>query len=210
MGSPTPATDREYLRKPIPEIPEAARYLDRAVSAHLAGNFAKAKELIRRADISAIAEWTESLWGNDSPYVQYRIVPGAPPRLSEDQCAKIRMPTTVDKAALLARDGYQCRFCGIPVIRREIRERIRRRYQDIKIWGRRNIDQHAAFQAMWMQFDHLLPHCRGGDNSLDNMVITCAPCNFGRMQYTLEEVGLINPLTREPVRTSWDGLERFQ
>jgi 5-methylcytosine-specific restriction endonuclease McrA len=63
---------------------------------------------------------------------------------------------------------------------------------------------------MWVQFDHLLPHCRGGDNSLDNMVITCAPCNFGRMQYTLDEVGLINPLTREPVRTSWDGLERFQ
>jgi hypothetical protein len=152
-------TNTECLRKPIPEIYEAARYLDEAVSAYMAGQPSEAEEFIRQADIQAIRDWTESLWGKESLHLQYRLVPDAPPHLSKQRCAKSRMPTPADKAELLARDGYHCRFCGIPLIRREVRQRFRRSYPHIKIWGRRNADQHAAFQAMWVQFDHLLPHC---------------------------------------------------
>ncbi|MCX6971643.1 MAG: HNH endonuclease [Verrucomicrobia bacterium] len=57
---------------------------------------------------------------------------------------------------------------------------------------------------------HLLPHARGGTNDLENIVITCAPCNYARMNHTLEEVGLIDPRTREPIKSTWDGLERFR
>jgi len=80
----------------------------------------------------------------------------------------------------------------------------------LSVGGRTNASQHRAFQALWVQYDHLLPHARGGDNSLDNMVITCAPCNFGRGDYTLEKMGLNDPRTRDPVRSTWDGLERFR
>jgi len=79
----------------------------------------------------------------------------------------------------------------------------------IAIWGQRNVDCHAALQAMWAQYDHVLPHAYGGGNDLDNLVVTCAPCNFGRMEYTLEDAGLIDPRTRPPVRSSWDGLEQL-
>ena len=82
-------------------------------------------------------------------------------------------------------------------------------YPQVMQWGRKNIEQHAAFQAMWLQYDHVLPHSRGGNNDLDNIVITCAPCNFGRMDRLLEEVGLQDPRNREPVRSNWDGLERL-
>jgi 5-methylcytosine-specific restriction endonuclease McrA len=76
-------------------------------------------------------------------------------------------------------------------------------------WGDRNAEQHAGLQAMWVQYDHVVPHARGGDNALTNLVVACAPCNCARMDYTLEEVGLLDPRTREPVRSSWDGLERL-
>ncbi len=69
--------------------------------------------------------------------------------------------------------------------------------------------QHAAFQAMWAQYDHILPRARGGNNELSNIVVTCAPCNYGRGNYTLEEVGLVDPRTREPNQSTWDGLERL-
>ena len=95
------------------------------------------------------------------------------------------------------------------MIRAETRKRIRKVYPDALPWGSRNIDQHAAFQAMWLQYDHLSPHAQGGTNDLENIVITCAPCNYGRMNHTLEEVGLIDPRTREPIKSKWDGLERF-
>ncbi|MEO6785121.1 MAG: HNH endonuclease [Chthoniobacteraceae bacterium] len=200
---------RPYLREPIPEIAEAARYLDEAVTAHLAGRFDLADELIRRTNTKAIRDWTESLWGTSSPYVQFRDVAGAPPSIPKEQRLKVRMPTTTEKRALLQRDGYHCRFCGIPVIRTEIRKRIREKYPEALPWGNTNPGQHAAFQAMWVNYDHVLPHARGGTSDLGNVVITCAPCNYARWNYVLEEVDLIDPRTREPVRSSWDGLERF-
>ena len=202
---------RICLREPIPEIAEAARYLDEAVSAHLAGRTDLADELIRRTNTKAIRDWTESLWGTSSPHVQFRKVAGAPPSIPREERLKVRMPTTAEKRALLQRDGYHCRFCGIPVIRTEIRKRIREKYPEALPWGDTNPGQHAAFQAMWVNYDHLLPHARGGTNDLDNnMLITCAPCNYARWNYVLVEVDLLDPRNREPVRTSWDGLERFR
>ena len=205
----TPVSDRLCLREPIPEIADAARYLDAAVSAHLAGRTDLADALIRLADMPAIREWTESLWGTASPYVQRRVVAGAPPSLPDHERIPVRMPTPAEERILHQRDGYHCRFCGIPVIRAAIRKAIRQAYPDALPWGRPNLSQHAGFQAMWATYDHVLPHARGGTNDAKNIVVTCQPCNCARWHYTLEEVGLRDPRPREPVRSTWDGLERF-
>ena len=118
------------------------------------------------------------------------------------------MPNASDKRMLHLRDGYHCRFCSIPVIRKEIREALRILYPSAIRWGSTNGSQHAAFQAMWAQYDHVIPHALGGDNGLDNLVVTCAPCNFGRMNHSLEEVSISDPRKRAPLSSHWDGLER--
>lgn len=125
------------------------------------------------------------------------------------------MPGTQTRKAMLARDGYHCRFCGLPVIDADIRRLLVTAYPSAVNWGPTNAAQHAAFQCMWLQFDHILPNSRGGDSSLENMVVTCAPCNFGRMEATLEEARLVHPLSCPiPViwsrHAEWDGLERFR
>ena len=122
------------------------------------------------------------------------------------------MPPRVELAALIRRDGFHCRFCGIPVVRREIRSLIRKAYPEALRWGdaNRNAEQHAGLQAMWLTYDHVLPYSRGGTSDLDNMVVACQPCNCGRTELTLEEAGLADPRAREPVRSLWDGLERFR
>ena len=107
------------------------------------------------------------------------------------------------------RDGYNCRFCGMPVVRSQTRKRMRDAYSAAINWGDKEIHQHAAFQAMWAQYDHIVPHSRGGTNDLDNLVLTCAPCNFGRAGYSLHEVGVSDPRSRLPMQYQWDGLERF-
>lgn len=203
-------TFRTCLRDPIPEIFAASRHLDAAVTAHLAGQKQLADALIRLADMPEIRSWTESLWGGDSPYVLTKSPSNVTPCLPKDQRVEARMPNADEKRLLHERDGFHCRFCGIPVIRKETREKIKAVYPDAMPWGKRNIDQHAAFQAMWLQYDHLLPHARGGTNALENILITCAPCNFARMNRTLEEVGLMDPRGRHPTSSSWDGLERFK
>lgn len=208
---PTAPSLRLCFRDPIPELVAAAAALSGAVDAHASGDRRRAGELISSCNTDAIREWVDSLWGANSPYVKVRVVADAPVTVPPGQRVGARMPSSAQRRALHQRDGYCCRFCEIPVIRREVRVRMQTAYPAELPWGRKNLDQHAAFQAMWAQYDHLLPHTRGGNNDLDNLVVTCAPCNFGRMEHTLAEVGLVDPRARRPHRSSsWDGLERFE
>jgi len=198
------------MREPIPEIFLAAHFLDRAVGAHLSGDRASAAELINAADMPIVREWTESLWGKRMPqYLRFRTVPGSPPKLAKADRIKRIMPNLAQERLLVDRYGRNCVFCGIPLIHMRVREAVKKNYPHIKVWGDTNPSQHAAFQCMWMQFDHILPHARGGDNSSENFFITCAPCNYARVDQTLEEAGLLDPRCRSTFKTSWDGLERF-
>jgi hypothetical protein len=114
--------NRSCLREPVPEIAEAATLLNHAVSAHLAGASEAAKRLICAANLPPIRAWTDSIWDSKSPYWQYRPVPNSPPTLPRSARMALRMPT--QKQILHGRDGYHCRFCGIPVIRKDVRRRI--------------------------------------------------------------------------------------
>jgi 5-methylcytosine-specific restriction endonuclease McrA len=207
---------RRCMRTPIPEISLVVGLLDQATTAHLQGDFQSARALIHEANASSVREWTESLWGSESAnpeqwrYRRFRTVPTAPPNLPKDDRVPVRMPSNAEKNAIISKYGRHCVFCGIPPIRMEIRMAFCRAYPQAAIWGPTNATQHAAFQCTWMQFDHIVPHSRGGDNSVENVVVTCAPCNFGRMQYTLDELGLLDPRD-QPRRTGdWDGLERLR
>jgi 5-methylcytosine-specific restriction endonuclease McrA len=201
---------RPCLREPIPEIERAAILMNEAAEAHLAGNRQRAAELLLASNLPAVRAWGESLWGKNSPYIPMRKKMGPPATLPKEARTGRRNASPELKTALIARDGHRCRFCGIPVIRPEVRDRVRKLYPEVPLWGRFNWEQHAGFQTLWLQYDHIIPHSRGGTTDLDNMVITCGPCNFGRMEYTLEEVGLLDPRDRSPVASNWDGLERFR
>lgn len=202
-------TLKTCIRAPIPEIAVAAQYLSEAVDAHLKENHRLAKALIKKSDMPIIREWTESIWGGRSPYITVRSVPEAPIILEKCDRIKSRMPSKVEKQAIRYRDGFHCRFCRVHVIRKEVRQALKSLYPEAVSWGRKNVEQHSALQAMWLQYDHVLPHSYGGGNEIENVVITCAPCNFGRMEYLVEEIGLIDPRLREPEASDWDGLERL-
>lgn len=201
---------RRCLLAPPSAVFDAVRLLDSAADAHLAGDLIEADRLISAANIPAVRAWTEKLWGAIDPAI-HRIPVDRPPGplLSKEERVPARMPNAAERAQLLERDGLHCRFCGVPLIETAVRKAVRTLYPESLPWGRRNVEQHAAFQALWLQFDHLTPHSRGGDNSMNNLAVTCAPCNFGRSDYTLEELDLENPLDRDPVRSDWDGLRRF-
>jgi hypothetical protein len=205
---------RPCLREPIQELWDVAALLHKAAAAHLEGDGQRTEALLREANQPAIRALTESLWGSARAnpdqwrYIRLRTVPDAPPCLPRTQRVPVRKPIAAEAAAIIALYGRHCVFCGVPLIRSEVRRTFHQHYPDAVPWGWTNSSQHAGFQALWMQFDHLLPHSRGGDNSLTNVVVTCAGCNYGRMDATLEELGLIDPRTRTARESTWDGLER--
>jgi 5-methylcytosine-specific restriction endonuclease McrA len=197
---------------PIPQIAVATQYLDEAVSAHLAGNQELADQRIRQADMPEIYKWTDSIWRPGSPHVRINRLTKMPPIVPKLIRAKPYMPSLTGKRNLFLRDGYHCRYCGVPVIRSEVRRALRLLFPEALRWTtdrRYPEQQHAAFQALEAHYDHLLAHSRGGGCEPENMVITCAPCNYGKDCWTLEALALADPRDRDPIRSSWDGLERI-
>lgn len=200
---------RRCFVEPIREMFDAAQLLSEAADAHLAGDPVKVDRLIRAADIKSIGDWTDTIWGRENPEIHgFREVPNAPSFVST-KGRPGRMPNAEARRRIAKRDGHRCRFCGLPVISSEIRIQLHRLYPAAVRWGGKNRDQHFAFQCMWLQYDHVLPFERGGTSSDDNVVIACAPCNYGRNCRTLEEVGLLDPRLLPVEPSSWDGLERL-
>lgn len=208
---------KDCFREPIPEIFEAAKLLDSAVSAHLHGNSIAAEEALRAADIPVIGEWIDSIWLGPwvLPYRPLTKVSGLPPVLQKADRFVPRDAPPAMKRALIARDGHHCRLCGIPLVRAEIRKKLTQFYPDAVRWtGVRAAQQHRGLQVMWLQYDHVIVHSRGGETSMENLVVTCPACNFGRDRFMLEEVRLRDPRLhiRQPFWEgwqTWQGLERI-
>ena len=95
----------------------------------------------------------------------------------------------------------------MPVIAGRVRSAFAKEYpKAVLLWGASNNLQHAAFQCMWAQYDHILPHARGGTSDLENVYLTCAACNYGRGNNLLEELDLMHPKLQARREGEWDGL----
>jgi 5-methylcytosine-specific restriction endonuclease McrA len=77
----------------------------------------------------------------------------------------------VTNTFLFARDDYTCQYCG--TARQALRGR--------------------AFLTR----DHVVPVSRGGENTWENVVTSCSPCNHRKRDLTPEEAGM--PLLSPPV-----------
>lgn len=206
---------RRCLREPVPEIFEAAQLIDQAANAYLVGELDEANDFIRSANMPAIREWIESLWGSaaDNPdqplYHRRRPMDNELAPVAPQERHPVRMPRTSEKAIILERNGWNCAYCGIPLINTKAREILRATLPDALVWGPANRDKHAAFQCMTPEWDHVLPHCHGGTSDVENTVICCGPCNCGKDRRLLEEHGLLDPRDDPRPKTDWDGLTRL-
>ena len=200
---------RRCMLAPVPEIEKAADLLRLSVDCYLSGDSLRAKELIKAADLPEIGVWSNKLWGKESEEIhQFAPVADSPPTIPREKRHKPRMPGKALEREILRRDGFHCRFCGIPVIRKEVRSFLMKLYPQELRWGAGAAEQHYAFQAMWLVFDHVVPHKRGGLTSLENILVACQPCNCARLDRTLSEVSLMDPREFEPFRSDWCGLEQ--
>jgi len=201
---------RPCLLAPIPELDEAVDLLSRAADALLAENEDLARDCIVRADIEAVHAWASRAMGKvDEEIHRYRPVEGLADAVAGADRATLRMPGRSTLEGIYARDGYRCRFCGSRVVLSTARSAMEARLPGAVRWGNSNREQHAAFFALTATVDHLVPHSRGGGNDPENLLTTCQACNFGRNDWLIEEVSVIDPRSRPPVVDGWDGLKRL-
>lgn len=195
---------RKSLRSPIAELELAAELLESASQALIAGQLDLARTLIGRADLPAIREYAVSIVGKMSVEVHRQV--RRPKCLPATERDPTRMPSTAEQNRIFARDGWRCRFCGVKVICKRARSVLINLFPVEAHWPRAEFQRHSALYAMASSLDHVLPHGRGGKNETENFVTACYCCQFGRGEWTLEEVEVADPRAREPVVDAWDGL----
>ena len=82
-----------------------------------------------------------------------------------------RVTVRLTRRNLMFRDAHQCQYCGK---RPPLRE---------------------------LNIDHVLPRSRGGDDTWENLVTACRPCNLRKGWKTPEEANM--RLARRPFRPKW-------
>jgi 5-methylcytosine-specific restriction endonuclease McrA len=82
-----------------------------------------------------------------------------------------RVSVRLTRRNLMFRDAHQCQYCGK---RPPLRE---------------------------LNIDHVVPRSRGGDDSWENLVTACRPCNLRKGWKTPEEANM--RLARRPFRPKW-------
>jgi 5-methylcytosine-specific restriction endonuclease McrA len=106
------------------------------------------------------------------------------------------------------RDGYRCGYCGIRVIDTKallkMEKIVGKKY--FKVKGKNN-ERHGVALALRATIDHINPLSHGGRTRIENLITSCWSCNYGKLNATLEQLGILNPLKkpRNPDRY-WNGL----
>jgi 5-methylcytosine-specific restriction endonuclease McrA len=202
---------RKCLKQPIREVGAAIKALEAAVDAHLAGDLDLAAAKFNEANCPVTWHWLNAPWTKVRNNVVIMEPDGDTKEIPKAQRDPDRNIASSIKQAVLARDGYRCRYCGLPVVHADIRKIAAQVYPKEIPWNPRiSAEQHSAFQVTWLQFDHVEPHSHGGKSSVENVVISCALCNFGKDRFTLRQLDLEDPRLRPPRPSEFDGLERFR
>ncbi len=121
-----------------------------------------------------------------------------------------RNPTGRLTREVYERDYYRCRYCGSKIITKEVfREYSRIIGSNNFSVARKNSERNGLTLGLRGVVDHVHPHSLGGRTELDNLVTSCYSCNFGKAEYTLEQVKIESPYSRQPKDDGWRGLTEF-
>ena len=190
---------------PHPSLIRSYPHFVAAVRAAASGDARRARKALLRVESDAIKNWYiehAQVSGNARVVTLGRQRP-APYRGPVHERA---YPRPAEVRAVLEADGYRCRYCQREVVHPDLLRALQAVVGKSAFpLGPGNAGRHGSVFAHRAVVDHILPRKRGGRTELGNLVTACYPCNFGKANHTLDDLGLRPP--RPATRDSWDGLQ---
>ena len=181
---------------------ESAQAFRDALEAAVAGDLAGSAEHLARCRGEEMSAYYIEHAQNAH---RYRVPGLGTTSASGERSTAERYPKRLEPE-VMERDGFRCRFCGVPVVLRRAQDRMNALVgDDVFPMGRTNATRHGVRLCLTATMDHVEPHGRGGGSGLDNLVTACTACNYGKGSHILEVLGLEDPRDREPIVTGWDG-----
>jgi len=103
---------------------------------------------------------------------------------------------------LFARDNYACRYCTDPVIPKKVFEKAQSLIGSTDLpLGRTNLTRSGFYLMFVATLDHVIPWSLGGRTDESNLVTSCWSCNYGKANFTVEQIGIKTPFNS---MTVWD------
>jgi hypothetical protein len=98
---------------------------------------------------------------------------------------------------LYARDNYKCRYCSCYVMPKKLFKKAQSLVGETYLpLGRTNLTRSGFYLMFVATLDHVVPLSLGGRTNESNLVTCCWSCNYGKANYTVEQIGIDNPLDR--------------
>lgn len=100
---------------------------------------------------------------------------------------------------LFARDNYQCRYCNISILSKKVFKEANAALGDAALpLGKTNATRSGYYLMFVGTLDHVLPWSLGGRTDESNLVTCCWSCNYGKANFTIEQIGINSPFSRSP------------
>lgn len=181
--------------------------LSQAANAYMSGNYPLCEKLLVDADLRPLRDFAYLVAGPINPEIHRQSKnPSYTPQLLT---GIPRMPNAAVTRSIYLRDGFRCRFCESRVIVKEAKKVFEKAFPLAARKGNSNEANHFGLATLTASVDHVVPFKRGGTNDPFNLVTACGPCQYGRNQWTLEEVEIEDPRNFQPIVDDWDGLSRL-
>lgn len=209
LGTVPSKWDKESPLRPLDWFHDEIEIFILAVNKFIEGNREDCIQLLDSIKNTEITQWYIEHGQMSGKHRNAILQRPYPSKIPIEQRDSIRSPSKY-QLEVFSRDGYRCRYCGIKLVDQNfLRKFIKALDYSNFHRGRTNLDTHGIIHLTWPVADHVKPWNIGGETSLENLVSSCPSCNYGKDGYTCDQLGIQNPLERNVIKNSWNGLKEL-
>jgi len=175
-------------------VKEAFQIFSDSVNLVQVGKVSEAKSLLKNSRDLEMREWFHVHAQNSGGWRNRVLgIPAPQPTLPLDP-----VKTFANfESTVFARDNFTCRYCSLDVFPKKVFKKMHAAVgADFLPLGSTNATRSGFYLMFVATLDHVFPWGLGGRTNESNLVTCCWSCNYGKANFTVEQLGMTDPFKR--------------